>query len=371
MRKTLIVIQYTISLMFIASTIIGYRQYKHLLSFDLGFNTENILNIKLQGAKADLLAKELLELPEVKGISKSAMITSVGNYWGTQMKYTNPNDSAGVFYNNVDENYLPLHGHKLLSGRNFNPKAANAVESEVIVNEQVLKRFHIANGDPGKALDEIVTVDRKKMKIIGVMKDYHYGKADAKISEVLFRYRPEEAEFINVKVMSMDWPETLAKIERAWRKIDNVHTFEAKFYDEAIEQAYAEFSAMLKIIGFLAFLAICIASMGLFGMVVFTTETRLKEISIRKVLGASEGNLVYLLSKGFLILLAIAAFIALPATYLFFDKLVLVEIVNHAPINVVELVIGVLIVVLIAFVMIGSQTLKVAHGNPAEVLKNE
>src|SRR6185369_6968013 len=101
-------------------------------------------------------------------------------------------------------------------------------------------------------------------------------------------------------VDSKDLPATVARIEAAWKKVDKVHALDAKFYDDQIEHAYAQFSVMVKVIGFLAFLAICISSMGLFGMVVFTTETKLKEISIRKVLGASEGNLVVLLSRGFL-----------------------------------------------------------------------
>jgi ABC-type antimicrobial peptide transport system permease subunit len=106
-------------------------------------------------------------------------------------------------------------------------------------------------------------------------------------------------------------------------------------------------------------------------MVVFTTEIRLKEISIRKVLGASERRLLFLLSKGFFLLLAIAAGIAVPVTYIFFDKILLPEIVNHAPLNLVEMLIGVLAVMLIALVMICSQTLKVARTNPADVLKTE
>ncbi len=106
-------------------------------------------------------------------------------------------------------------------------------------------------------------------------------------------------------------------------------------------------------------------------MVVFTTETRLKEISIRKVLGASETKLIYLLSKSFLVLLLIASFLAVPATYLFFDKVVLAEFAYHEPIGWSELLVGVIGVIMIAFIMIGSQTLKVARSNPAEVLKNE
>ncbi len=128
---------------------------------------------------------------------------------------------------------------------------------------------------------------------------------------------------------------------------------------------------MLKVIGFLAFLAVCISSMGLFGMVVFTTETRLKEISIRKVLGASEGKLIFLLSRGFILLLSIAAGIALPITYLFFDKVVLANFVYHDPIGWPEMLIGFLSVMGIAFLMVGSQTFKVARSNPAEVLKRE
>jgi ABC-type antimicrobial peptide transport system permease subunit len=377
MRKALIVAQYTISLMFIATTTIGYKQYKHYLSFDLGFNTENILNIQLQGNKADLLLKDLNEMPEVKGLSKSTMVTSVGSYYGTLMKYINPQDSIGVYFNKIDENYLPLHGHKLLAGRNFAAKAGKVEETEVIVSEDALKYFNIAGNDPVKALGEMVTIDGKKMEIIAVMKNFHYGKADNnnqdtnRAMRVVFRYSNDDAEYVNVKIISTDWAATLATIDKVWRKIDDVHPLDAKFYDEEIERSYGEYSALIKILGFLAFLAICISSMGLLGMVVFTTETRLKEISIRKVLGASELRLIYLLSKGFLFLLAIAAIIAIPATYLFFDKIVLVDFANSVPINITELLSGVLIVMAIAFILLGSQTLKVARTNPAEVLKNE
>jgi ABC-type antimicrobial peptide transport system permease subunit len=128
---------------------------------------------------------------------------------------------------------------------------------------------------------------------------------------------------------------------------------------------------MIKIIGFLSFLAISIASMGLFGMVVFTTETRLKEISIRKVMGASSGNLVFLLSRGFLSLLSISALIALPVTYFFFENVVLTNFPYHTPVQIAELSVGLLAVLLIAFIMIGSQTMKAARSNPAEVLKGE
>lgn len=371
-RKVMIVLQFAVSLMFITATIMGYKHYKDVLAFDLGFNTENVLNIKLYGNKAELLKKELLEMPEVKDLSTSVIVTSIGHYYGTRMKYNDPQDSSGVFYNFVDERYLPLHGHKLIAGRNFRPGSGKEAEGEVIVNEKILKRFNIADKDPSKAIGEVVTVDKKKMQIIGVMKDFHYGRStDPEIKEVIFMYSPEKAEYINAKIVSPGWPVTFSKIEKAWKEIDNVHPLEAIFYDEQIARSYADFSTRIKVIGSLSALAIIIASIGLLGMVVFTTETRLKEISIRKVLGASEGSLVYLLSKTFLVLLGVSAFIALPSTHFFFANYVLSEYADRAPMPWLELMVGVAVVIVSAFVMIGSHTLKVARTNPAEVLKSE
>jgi putative ABC transport system permease protein len=370
-RKALLVTQYAFSLMFISATVIGYNQYKSFLSFDLGFQTENILNVRMQGNNDELLIKELYEIPAVSLVSKSRIVTSVGSMYGSQMKYKDPSDSVVAWLNFVDENYLPVHKHTLISGRNLKPVSGKS-ESEVVVNEQVLKHLGIAKGDPQKALGEVVKVDDKELTIVGVLKDFHYGTVESRIEPVLFRYSDKEPDgFLNVKISSSDIAATMERIETAWKKIDRVHPVDAMFYDDQIQRNYSQFSVMVKVIGFLAFLAICIASMGLFGMVVFTTETRLKEISIRKVLGASEGRLVFLLSKSFIVLLLLSALIALPATYLLFTKVVLVNFVYHKPVTFFEISIGLIAVASIAFIMIGSQTLKVAKKNPASVLKAE
>lgn len=354
LRRALVVMQYTVTLIFITTTTIGYVQYKNILTFDLGFTTAHILNIDLQDNKPDVMLNELRKIPEVTGLSKSFIVTGVGNYWGGRMKYR---DSGLVMTNHVDENYIPLHGYKLIAGRNL------ISDNEVIVNEQVLKQFNIQN-----AIGEQIILDNRQMTIAGVMQDFHYGKIENLIGPVAFTlWKPGERTIINAKIKGTD----ISKIKAAWKKIDNVHPFKAEFYSEAIEDAYREFSTMIKIIGFLSFLAISIASMGLFGMVVFTTETRLKEIGIRKVLGAGAGNLVYLLSRGFFVLLSIAAIIALPVTYLFFENMVLTRFPYHTPVQITELSAGFILVFLIAVVMIGAQTMKAAGSNPVEVLKSE
>ncbi|MRS62804.1 FtsX-like permease family protein [Larkinella terrae] len=374
LRKALIVIQYTFSLMFITTTLIGYKQYRGFLSFDLGFTTENILNIRMQGNKSTLLKKELAQIPAVNQIATSRMITSLGSIYGTQLKYKTKSvhDSAMVWLNFVDENYIPLHHHRFLAGTNFKNRPTSGNETEVIVNEQVLKRFHIVDRNPADAIGKQVMLDNKPLTIVGVLKDFHYGTMDHKIEPTVFRYSSEEpGGYLNVGIKSEDYPAALSGIEAAWQKIDKIHPLKATFYDDQIEEAYKQFEVMVKVIGFITFLAICIASMGLFGMVVFMTETRLKEISIRKVLGATESGLIFHLSKGFLLLLLISTLVALPVTYIFFDQYVLTKFEYHQPIGVSELIISVLVVMALAFLLIGSQTLKAARSNPAKVLKSE
>lgn len=378
LRQILVVIQYTVTLIFITTTAIGYVQYKNILAFDLGFSTENILNINMQGNKPDALIRELNQMPEVTALSRSLIVTSVGNAWGGHMKYKDSQDSALVLTNHVDENYLPLHKYKLIAGGNFIARPATAdASSEVIVNEQVLKRFDLHPNEPQKAIGEQITfssfsVKSRKMTIVGVMKDFHYGKVDNLIDPVAFMFwTPEDGAVINAKIQSSDMLATLGKIKSLWKKTDRIHPLKAEFYDQAIKEAYSEFFTMIKIIGFLSFLAISIASMGLFGMVVFTTETRLKEIGIRKVMGAGSGSLIYLLSRSFLSLLSISALVALPVTYFLFENLILTNFPYHTPVQIAELLAGLLAVLVIAFLMIGSQTIKAARSNPVEVLKSE
>jgi hypothetical protein len=270
-------VQYVFSLIFITTTIIGYKQYKSFLTFDLGFTTENILNINLQNNKAELIKKELLEMPEIREVSQSLIVMSLGNKYGDQMKYKNINDSAAVWLNFIDEHHLPMHEHEFLAGKNFTAKPENAEESEAIVNAQALKQFNIGENEPNKAVGEEITVGGKKLTIIGVVKDFHYETLEDNIEPVVFRYFTNASYgYINAKIASKDLPTTLARIEKAWKNVDKVHPLDAKFYDDQIEQAYSQFSMMIKVIGFLGFLAVCIASMGLFGMVVFTTETKFK-----------------------------------------------------------------------------------------------
>jgi putative ABC transport system permease protein len=371
LRKTLIVIQYTFSLIFITATVISYNQYKSFLRFDLGFTTTDVLNIRMQGNQDEVFVKQLSTLPAVKAISRSLLVSSLGSLYGANMKYKDPTDSAQADMNYIDEHYLPLHQYRFLAGRNFASRPKGAPESEAIVNEEMIRRFNIGHNNPEKAIGETITIGGKKLVIVGVLKDFHYGTLESSIDPTAFRYSAEPGGSVNVKLSTVNTAATMASIETFWKQIDRVHPLDAKFYDDQIEQSYSMYSVMLKVIGFFAILAICISSLGLFGMVIYTMEKRLKEISIRKVLGAGEGKLLFLLSKGFLFLFLISAAIALPLTWIFFDKVLLANFAYHQPIRFGDLFIGLLFMAGLVIIMIGMQTLKVVRANPATVLKNE
>ncbi|GAB4043239.1 ABC transporter permease [Spirosoma jeollabukense] len=165
LRKALIFLQYTFSLCFIASTLIIYTQYDYFISQDLGFTTENIVNIALQGNPADRVKKEIAQLAGVSGLSQSQMVTGLGNSYDAYVKYTDSQDSAMAKMNGIDEKYIPLHQYQLLAGRNVLPKSVPSETSEILVNQQLLKRFNIGNHDPQKAIGMSLLVNGKPIRL--------------------------------------------------------------------------------------------------------------------------------------------------------------------------------------------------------------
>ena len=369
LRKTLLVVQFTLSLIFIIAASIANKQFKYAMNYDLGFNTENILNVRLQGNKPEDIEAIFNRIPEISEIARTSHVLSVGSTWGTQMFSEDKLDSGSVYYARVDHKYIPLMQHEFLAGTNFPAKERVEKEESIILNETAIKRFSF--GTPEEAVGKIVDFDNHDLMIIGVVKDFNNQTIQSKISPFAFRHNPQEAYVLSLKLATNDVIATRDKIKSAWDEFDKVHEFNGSFYQDTIERAYVEFSILSTVIGFLAFLTICIASLGLLGMGVYTAETRLKEISIRKVLGASEQSLVKLLSKSFMLLLLLSAAIALPIAYFLFDSVILAEQAYRAPIGLLELLLGVIIIFVIGFVTIGSQTWKAAKANPANTLRAE
>ena len=376
LRRVLIVFQFAISMILIIGTIIMNKQYKFALNYDLGFAAENVLNLELKGNEADLFTAELQKLPEVSMISKSGMIPSTGEIWGEDLKYNDPLDSVSIFVNWVDKNYTEVHKLKFLAGGTFPFDLKDEEDPKYIIFDRNLsERFGF--NTPEDAVGEVITILRSrdedvKVQVSGVIENYRYTDlmSDSEPT-ALIQSNGENILNLNMVVSTSDAVSLMNKLESIWTKVDKVHPFEASFLDEQVRSFYAHYASVFRIFRFLAFLAISISTMGLLGMAVFTTETRIKEISIRKVLGASEKNLILVLSKSFIYMLLISALIAIPFTYFFFSSFVLEEFTERIPIGFMELAPGALLIIAIGFLTIGWQTLKAAKTNPADMLRDE
>lgn len=374
LRRALIILQFALSMMFIIGATISYRQYQYSLNFDLGFNTKNILNIPLKGNDSGLLKNELEQLSEITQISKSKIIPSTGNRSIHGAKFQDPQDSVMVNINYADKNYLPAHEYEFIAGGSFPFDTDQENPKFVVINDFLRKRFFIES--PEKAIGQTLTILRRseamKLQITGVVTDFQHDRINSKVGPcAIIQGQTRDFEYLNLQVNTSNITKTMDKIEAVWSQFDTIHPFEAQFYDDELQEAYAEHERLFKIFGFLGFLAISIAAMGLLGMAVFTTETRLKEISIRKILGASESNLLLTLSKGFLWMLFIASAIAIPCSYLFFDSMVLEDYANRVTIGAVELLSGAVLVFVLGWLTISWQALLAIRMNPADTLRNE
>ncbi|MEO1258502.1 MAG: ABC transporter permease [Bacteroidota bacterium] len=367
-RRALIVFQFAISLFFIGAATIVFQQHHEALHHDMGFDQENILNISLQGVDETILKNELSKFPEVTDVSFSSLVIGVANGSLDWVRQTDQGDSIGVHFVSVDHRYVPNHGLDFLAGKNFTENQPASTHAQIIINEEMA---HVFNWRPDEAIGQVLEIGHQPHQVIGVLEDFHYRQIEEPINSFFFRYDPDQFTYANIKLQSQNIPATMATLRQAWDKLDSRHDFKAAFFDQQIEEAYFFLVNVLRIFGFLSFIAISIACLGLLGMAVYTIEVKLKEISIRKVFGANDLQVVSLLSSGFVKMLLIAAVIALPLTFLLFDKVVLRQFAFRIEIGVVELGFGVVVLLLLGLLTIGSQTWKAARRNPAEVLKGE
>jgi putative ABC transport system permease protein len=275
--------------------------------------------------------------------------------------------------NYIDSKYLKMHGFELLAGTGFlTPLEDEEIQNSIIVNEGFLKALEL--GSPEEAIGkQIWYFDEVKLKIQGVVKDFVSKSLDAE-SPGAFGFLNggmDENKILGVKIASNDLLTTLAKLEKSYKELDSVHPFEATFYDDQIANTYQDSKTTYTLISFLAFLAITISSLGLLGMAIFTIETRMKEISVRKVLGAEIMNLILLLSRSFLVMMAIAAAIAIPVTRYIVDVVILKNFLYRTEIGFIETLSGLVIVLLIGGLTVGWQVRRAAVQNPADILRDE
>lgn len=364
-RKTLIVFQFALCLSFILSLVIFGKQYRYALNFDLGFQRENILDVDLQQVQPDILAAEFTKNPAVQAVSMSSGIMGHGvpGAWTT---LDGKSDSAQVYYMFIDQAFLRNMEVELLAGRNFDMN--ESPNSSVIVNQSFVKRFGFAG--PSEAIGQRITADSTSIEVIGVIRDFHFWQLHAPVAPFMFRYNPEKLRVANLKISTTDIQATLLSLDRSWRKVAGDRPFVANFLDDETTGAFGFYVSLLKICGFLGLLAISVSCLGLLGMVIFTAETKTKEVGIRKVMGASVASITLLLARDYLKLMLIASLFAIPVAF-GIEKFLAGMQYYRVTITVFDILAGLLAMFALGVGTMASQTIRAASANPAKTLKYE
>ncbi|MEM6737189.1 MAG: ABC transporter permease [Bacteroidota bacterium] len=368
-KSFLVTLQFCVSIFLLITTTVIYRQYNYALDFDLGFISENILNIELWDEDLiDELENEFTAIPGVTMISKSKMLPSRWSLYSNEVVYLD-SEPITVYENFIDHNYLENFGHSLVSGHNFRPGNDTKKESSVIINQMLAKEIGFIN--PNDALGKRLKVNGNNLAIIGVVRDFMNTSILHKQLPLILRNNESEYYVMNLKLSSNDHSRVIDQLEAKWRSIDEKNPFEADIYENQIAEVYENYSVMLKISGALSIITIAISILGLFGMVIYSMETRIKELSIRRVLGADTWRLLGLVSGGFLSIFGVAFLLATSLAYFILQRYFLSKFTFHVNVGIMELFASGFIIPIICFLLVQWQMSKVVNRNPTETLRYE
>lgn len=370
LRKALLVAQFSFSLIFILSVIVVFNQLQLFLRKDHGFNMEKKIMVSLNNASPEALKTALLMQSGIVSVSAVSHLPAAGFSYGDGYKKSlDESEWTQSSYFSVDEDYLSNLGLSIRAGRFFTAADGASNKNFVVMNEAAVESFHFAS--PEEAIgQEIYSKDSTRRVIIGVVKNYNHEMLMQKLGPLLLISKPDEFRLLQVEY-SGTFENAGKIIEKVWAGINPSSKVDYKdFYSEIHKSYDLLFGDLVSLLSVIAVLAILISCLGLLGMATYTTETRIKEISIRKVLGSSGPSLVYLLSKGFFSILLISIFIAVPAAY-FINNLWLEQLAYHVTVDVSTIALGVFALIVFGTITIGSQTWRAAYVNPVDNLKSE
>ena len=377
MRSGLVVFQFVVSVSLIAAALIVREQMDLMKNKDLGFDKEQVVNVKLYGdlrrmsfSDADVFKNEFLRNADILSVGRTGRLigerlsveTVVPE--GKEPGVDNVADNVRVL--RVDEGYIDAMNITVLEGRNFSREFNDS--AAYIINESAAKALGL-HAAVGETLDSYSRGHRKG-KIVGVVRDYHFASLHAEIEPLILEFEPGWTDYLTIRMRAGKTREALDYIKTTVGRLAPNSLFIYEFLDDRINALYRSEDAMGKTFQFFSVLAIIIACLGVFGLSSYTIQTRTKEIGIRKVLGATISTIVGLLSSGLFRLIVIGFCIAVPITWYAMDK----WLANFAYKVEIEWWIFALtgvVVMLIAAVAIGSRTIQAAVANPVEALRTE
>ncbi len=371
-RKGLVVVQFSVSIILIIGTVIIYRQINHIKDRQLGYDKEGLVYMNLQGKmkehfnaiKNDLIATGTVQNAS---LSNSQVLQLGSNTGGFSWQGKDPNKDILITIEGVSPEYVSTMGMKLKAGRNFYPDIATD-SNNIIINESLAKL--IGTKDP---VGSLLTSDegRQKHTIVGVINDFVYNDMYSSSAPLILFSDTSNVNFLSIRFKAKtDLTSALAKVENIIKTHDPGYPFEYKFVDQQFDQLFKTETLIGKLSGVFSALAIIISCLGLFGLAAYTAERRTKEIGIRKVLGATTAALAGLLSKDFLQLVGISCLVAFPVAWWTMHNW-LQNYQYRIEISWWIFLIAGLLAIFIALLTVSFQAIKAAIANPVKSLRTE
>lgn len=376
LRQVLVTFQLLIAICLITGTWSVYRQLHFMQNQDLGLEIDQVLNVRAPFVfeneetvvkKIDRFRDRLHSIAAVQEVSVSDALPGGEYNWGSRLTVEGSDEAAiSIQMMMVDENFQNTYGMELLAGR-FHDKALQSVPHQIVVNETTLEQFNLGSAEEavGKRLKKGETF----FPIIGVLKDFHWNSLrDKKIPTLL--YYTNFGGNLSVKVSSKNLKETMARIGEHYEDIFPDNPFDYHFVDAYFNDQYKEDQQFGTIFNSFSIIAIVIACLGLFGLASFTLSLRIKEIGIRKILGAKVLSILTLIFKDYLLLIGLAAIFGIPVLYFLLENW-LEDYAYSIEITPDLFLIPVIMLIAITFCTIGYQCIKAATRNPATSLRTE
>ncbi len=366
-RNGLIIFQNLVSIILICSTLIANQQFRYMNKKDLGFNKNDIINLKINSQlkdHLDLFKEKLLKYPEIISVSYSSRIP--GNYWGSWCCLNIEGKESKYFNNYVDPDYLKTLDIRIKEGRNFSANNPGDIKATYLINETAIKLYDLKN-PIGQV---IVPGNGIKGQIIGIIYDFHYRGLNYEQSPLILFYTSEHLNYINVKINNNNIAGGLERMKVTWDELCPAFAFEYTFMDETYDLQYKSEKRFESLLFSFALLALFIASIGLFGLSIHSTERRTKEIGIRKINGAKVTEVMIMLNKDFLKWVAIAFIIACPISWYAMNKW-LENFAYKTRLSWWIFALAGIIALGIALLTVSRQSWRAATRNPVEALRYE
>lgn len=375
LRKFLVFFQNSVSIALTVSIIIIASQLNYLQSRNLGYKKEHLVVINFGGSNSvqknlNQIKSELKSNSSISNASASSnvIVNGLSNGLAYTVDKVGQRLETSIYRLMVDMDYIDTYGMKIIEGRNFIDGAAYDSVSAFIINESAVKNL---GWDSNKdAIGKPFSIGRRKGEIIGVVNDFNFTSLQNKIDPVVILVAPAALQVLTLQVQNQNISATFDYINKIWKQYAPEVPLDMFFMDEAINKQYSAEVRFQKIFFSFAAIALIIAALGLLGMASFTVRQKFKEIGIRKVLGASTKNLIFMIIKDFLIIVLLANLAAWPAAYYFMNNW-LSDFAYKVEIGMFPFVAASLAALVLSIITVSYQALKAAVANPVTVIKYE